>query len=214
MQERFVGRVLRSDIRLFTVASRLPEPDVPTFATFVRAPIQQGNRHLIGLVYDIRLQDDPFLREIAASIPVDEAGYQEIIRDQREVRTMPVEISIVNVGYETEEGYRYGFPPQPPMLVHTVSLCDEATVYAFTEHPDFLRPLIESRDLPADELIARALRRAARLRSAAQRRPYLTAMGRYLARYLSHDPLRLEKVLRQISTLPELQSAPEVPHAR
>ena len=29
-----IGNVLRADIRGFVVASRIPEPDVPTFGTF------------------------------------------------------------------------------------------------------------------------------------------------------------------------------------
>ncbi len=210
IRERFVGRVLRADIRLFVAASRLPEPDVPTFGTFVRAPIQQGRRHLIGLVYDIRLQDDPFLREIAASMPASAEGYEEVIRDQREARAMPVEISIVSVGYRDEEGHRYGLPPQPPMLVHDVFVCGKDEVLAFTEHPDFLRPLLESRDIPADDLMARALLHAALLRPSNSRRDYLTAMGRYLARYLSGDPLRLEKILRQLMSVPALQVGEEV----
>ncbi len=210
MQERFVGRVLRADIRLFVAASRLPEPDVPTFGTFVQAPIQQGRRQAIGLVYDIRLQDDPFLREIAAAMPVGDQGYEEVIRDQREARALPVEISIISVGYRTVSGYRYGLPPQPPMLVHDVHLCSAEEVFAFTEVPDFLRPLLESRDLPADELMARALIHAANLRPQAEQRAYLTRMGRYLARYLGHDPLRLEKILRQIGALLPSPSTEEV----
>ncbi len=210
IRERSVGRVLRADIRLFVAASLLPEPDVPTFGTFVRAPIQRGERHLIGLVYDIRFQDDPFLREIAASMPTGGEGYEEVIRDQREARAMPVEISIVSVGYRYGEDYRYGLPPQPPMLLHEVFVCGEEEVRAFTARPDFLRPLLESRDIPADELMARALLHAALLRPQVTRRDYLTGMGRYLARYLSGDPLRLEKILRQLIAIPALQVAEEV----
>ncbi len=210
MRERFVGRVLRADIRLFVAASRLPEPDVPTFGTFVRAPIQQGRRYLIGLVYDIRLQDDPFLREIAAAMPADDRGYEEVLRDQREARAMPVEISIVSVGYRYGEDYRYGLPPQPPMLVHDVFVCGEEEVRAFTARPDFLRPLLESRDIPADDLMARALLHAALLRPEAERRGYLTRMGRFLARYLGGDPLRLEKILRQLIAVPALRVGEEV----
>ena len=81
-----IGNVLRADIRGFVVASRIPEPDVPTFGTFVRAKIQQQRADLIGLVYNITLQDDPFLRNLAVTVVPDDPRYAEIIRDQHENR--------------------------------------------------------------------------------------------------------------------------------
>ncbi len=111
-----IGNVLRADIRGFVVASRIPAPQVPTFGTFVRAAIQQGQSQLIGLVYDISLQDDPFLRHLAVTVEEDNPAHQEIIADQRE-RAIPIEISVVAIGYRDSHGYRYGLPPQPPMIL-------------------------------------------------------------------------------------------------
>ncbi len=199
-----IGNVLRADIRGFVVASRIPEPEVPTFGTFVRAPIQQGRAQLIGLVYDIRLQDDPFLRDLAASVVEGDPSYEEVIRDQREVRAVPVEISVVAVGYHDERGYHYGLPPQPPMILHRIDVCPPDEVRAITAQPDFLRPLLENRDVPADELITRALLRAAPLHGAedgAERQDYLLQAGRYLARRLGREPLRLETILQQLQAL-------------
>lgn len=196
-----IGNVLRADIRSFVVASRIPEPDVPTFGTFVRAPIQQGRAQLIGLVYDIRLQDDPFLRDLAASVVEGDPDYEEVIRDQREVRAVPVEISVVAVAYGDENGYHYGLPPQPPMILHRIHVCTPDEVRALTSQPDFLRPLLENRDVPADELITRALVRAAPLHGApgsGAYQDYLLQAGRYLARRLGHEPLRLETILQQL----------------
>lgn len=196
-----IGNVLRADIRGFVVASRIPEPDVPTFGTFVRAPIQQGQAQLIGLVYDIRLQDDPFLRDLAASITESDPAYAEVIADQREVRAVPVEISVAAVGYHNDAGYHYGLPPQPPMILHRIHVCTPQEVRAITAQPDFLRPLLENRDVPADELITRALRRAAPLHGApgtADYQDYLLRAGRYLARRLGREPLRLETILQQL----------------
>lgn len=196
-----IGNVLRADIRGFVVASRIPEPDVPTFGTFVRAPIQQGQAQLIGLVYDIRLQDDPFLRDLAAAVVEGDPAYAEVIRDQREVRSVPVEISVVAVGYGDARGYHYGLPPQPPMILHRIHVCTADEVRAITAHPDFLRPLLENREVPADELITRALLRAASLHGVpgtADYQDYLLQAGRYLARRLGREPLRLETILQQL----------------
>ncbi len=191
-----IGKVLRADIRGFVVASRIPEPDVPTFGTFVRAPIQQEHAHLIGLVYNICLQDDPFLKNLAVSI--DESD-EEIIRDQRENRSIPVEISVAAVGYCDPAGYHYGLPPQPPMVLYRITVCDKDEVRQITQAPDFMRAILENRDVPADELIPMALQRAAQLQPENTRREFYLEAGRYLARYLGRDPIRLEQILRQFT---------------
>lgn len=195
-----IGTVLRADIRGFVVASRIPEPDVPTFGTFVRAPIQQQQAWLVGLVYDIRLQDDPFLRGLAATLMEGQPGAAEVIADQREVRLLPVEISVTAVGYCTGSHYHYGLPPQPPMILHRITVCTPEEVCQITAHPDFLRLLLESRDIPTDELIAVALTRAAALRPVEEREPYLLDAARYLARQLGREPLRLETLLRRLQS--------------
>ncbi len=193
-----IGNVLRADIRGFVVASRLPEPDVPTFGTFVRAPIQQGRADLIGLVYNITLQDDPFLKNLAVTVAEDNPRYTEIIRDQQENRAIPVEIAVVAVGYRDATGYHYGLPPQPPMILHRITVCSKDEVRDFTAAPDFLRTLLDNRDVPADELIPTALQRAARLRPEALRVDFLLDAGRYLAHALGRDPVRLERILRRL----------------
>ena len=194
-----IGNVLRSELRSFVVASRIPAPEVPTFGAFVRAPIQQETAELIGLVYDIRLQDDPFLRNLAATVVPGNPEYDEIIRDQRENRAVPVEISVAAVGYRYGEtgGYTYGYPPQPPMVLHRIEVCSAEEVAAITSTPDFMRALLDNRDLPADELIPTVLLQTAPA-DVGDRRRYLIAAGQYLARHLGRDPVRLEKILRRI----------------
>lgn len=191
-----IGKVLRADIRGFIVASRIPEPDVPTFGTFVRAPIQQEQAHLIGLVYNICLQDDPFLKNLAISINEND---EEIIRDQRENRAIPVEISVAAIGYCDPTGYHYGLPPQPPMVLYRITVCDKDEVRQITQAPDFMRAILENRDVPADELIPMALRRAAQLQPEDKQQEFYLDAGRYLARYFGRDPIRLEQILRQFT---------------
>jgi hypothetical protein len=195
-----IGNVLRADIRGFVVASRIPEPDVPTFGTFVRATIQQRRADLIGLVYNITLQDDPFLKNLAVTVVEGDPRYAEIIRDQQENRAIPVEISVVAVGYRDDNRvYHYGLPPQPPMILHSIMVCSKDEVRHITASPDFMRTALDNRDVPTDELIPTVLRRAAGLRPEALREEFFIEAGRYLARYLGRDPIRLERILRQLT---------------
>ena len=194
-----IGNVLRADIRGFVVASRIPEPDVPTFGTFVRAAIQQRQADLIGLVYNITLQDDPFLKNLAVTVIEDDPRYAEIIRDQQENRAIPVEIAVAAIGYRDEAGSHYGLPPQPPMILHRIVVCSKDEVRHITDAPDFMRALLDNHDVPADELIPTALQRAARLRPEALRGEFFLEAGRYLAHYLGRDPVRLERILRRLA---------------
>ncbi|HEY89238.1 MAG TPA: hypothetical protein G4N98_05835 [Thermoflexia bacterium] len=192
-----IGNVLRADIRGFVAASRIPEPEVPTFGTFVHAPIQQGQRQLTGLVYDISMQDDQFLRHLAVTLEEDNPAHQEMIADQRE-RAIPVEISVVAIGYRDSHGYHYGLPPQPPMVLKRITVCRAEEVKEITARPEWMRSLLENREVPTDELIARAIQRSAKLH-AEEQQTYLITTGRYLARQLVREPLRLETLLRRMA---------------
>jgi hypothetical protein len=195
-----IGNVLRADIRGFVIASRIPEPEVPTFGTFVRAPIQHNQAQLIGLVYDIRLQDDPFLRNLAVTVRPGDPIFDEIIQDQRENRVIPVEISVASVAYHYTDDVecRYGLPPQPPMILHQIAVCTPEEVKRITHSPDFMRALLDNRDIPADELIPTALLRAAPLHTDSNG-DFLLNAGRYLARNLGRDPARLERILLRLT---------------
>ncbi|HQE92888.1 MAG TPA: hypothetical protein PLH19_08860 [Anaerolineae bacterium] len=194
-----IGNVLRADIRGFVVASHIPAPDVPTFGTFVRAAIQQERAELIGLVYNITLQDDPFLKNLAVTVVEDDPRYAEIIRDQQENRAIPVEIAVVAIGYRNNEGYHYGLPPQPPMILHRITVCSQDEVRHITAAPDFLHTLLDNRDVPADELIPTALQQAAHLLPETLREDFYLDAGRYLAHYWGRDPARLERILRRLA---------------
>lgn len=200
-----IGNVLRADIRGFVIASRIPEPDVPTFGTFVRAPIQQGRADVIGLVYDIRLQDDPFLKNLAVTVMDEEnTEYAEIILDQQENRIIPVEISVVAVGFRQElndkMNYFHGYPPQPPMVLRRIHVCSHEEVLKITEKPEFLRVLLDNTHIPADELIPVTVKKAAMARMDSARNDFLLDCGRYIARYIGREPSRLEKILQSINS--------------
>jgi hypothetical protein len=189
-----VGRVLRSSIRGFVVASRIPEPDVPVFGSFVKAEIQRGATELIGLVYDIQIADDPFIRQLA----LQEEPDQVALADQREIRGVPIEVGVVAVGYHDGHDVFHGLPPQPPIMLNRILICDDAEVTAFTARLDFLRLLLNSREVPADELMVSCLRVAAQARPEAERRPFLLNAGRELARLMGADLVRLEALLGRL----------------
>jgi len=193
-QQFMVGRVLRSSIRGFIIASRIPEPDVPVFGAFVRVKVQQGATDLIGLVYDIQVADDPFVRQLAMQEEPDEVA----LADQREIRGVPIEVSVLAVGYRQDGTILHGLPPQPPIMLNRIFVCDPVLVRDFSTRLDFLRLVYNSREVPADELIVSSLQLAAQARPQAERAPFLIGAGRELARLMGADPVRLEALLRRL----------------
>jgi len=197
MTEIPIGRVLRSSIRGFVVGSRIPEPDVPVFGCFVKAEIQRGATDLIGLVYDIQVADDPFVRQLA----LQEEPDQVAVADQLKNRAVPIEVGVIAVGYRHDDVVYQGLPPQPPIMLKRIVICDDDEVRAFTERLDFLRVLLNSREVPAEELFVACLRLAAQARPEPERRPFLLNAGRELARLMGADLVRLEAVLRHLGQL-------------
>jgi hypothetical protein len=189
-----IGRLLRSSTAGYVFGCSVPEPEVPLFGAFVKAPAQRNTAEVIGLIYDIVVEDDPFVRQMVATPELSEA----YIQDQRQNRQVPIEVSVLAVGYRSGGAFAQGLPPQPPITLDRISPCAREEVLAFTERCDYLKLILDSPDAPADELIAVALKRAAEARPAPDRAFFLQTAGKELARLLSRDLTRLENLLRRL----------------
>lgn len=193
-----VGKVLRANMRCFVFGTRIPESDVPTFGALVqtRNPYKQGC--IYGLIYDISLNDDE--RGMVKSLSVAANARTEDIEWIRN-QMVPLEVSVLCVGYQEhdDQPIRQGLPPQPPIALHGIELCEPEDVIAFTQQLDFLRLVLDARDVPADELASAAIRHAAQARPAGARRQFALDCGRELARLLANQALRLEGLIRRLS---------------
>lgn len=191
-----IGRLLRSSSTGFVFGCSVPEPEVPRFGDFVKAPAQRGRTNVIGLIYNIVIEDDPFVRQMVAAPDLAE----EYILDQRQNRQVPLEVSVLAVGYyaEGEGRLRAGLPPQPPITLDSIRACTPQEVLDCTSTLDYLRLVLNAPDAPADELVVTSLRNAAEARPPGDRPFFLRVAGRELARLMGRDLARLEDVLRRI----------------
>ena len=189
-----IGRLLRSSTTGFVFGCRVAEADVPRFGEFVKAPAQRGQAEVMGLVYDIVMEGDAFVRQMVATPNLSE----EYVQDMRENRSVPIEVSVLAVGYKSGAAWTQALPPQPPVTLDRISLASIDEVIEFTTQFDYLRLLLDSLEAPTDELIATSLKHAAGLRAPSERGRFLRNAGRELARLLSRDLTRLENLLRRI----------------
>ena len=190
-----IGLVTRCSSQGFVGAKRLPETDLPIFGDFCTVEAQQGQSKVIGLIYDISIQDDEFARQMAAAEDLD----PKLIEDQRLNRLLPVEISALSVGFRRQDQISQSLPPQPPISMAPIHPLSDQEVIEFTRRLDFIPLVLSASQLPADDLVAAMLMRAAARRPQEQRRPFLLEAGRVCADYLARDLTRLEYILRALN---------------
>jgi len=187
-----VGRIIRSSTTRFAVGCQVLRPQVPIFGALVQVRAMD-NDEVYGLIHDVRMEDDPFVRQMAAA----EGLPPEYVEDQRRNRQVPIEVGVLVVGYRHAGTIYHRLPPQPPLSLDVLHTCAPEELVAFTGQFDYFRLVLDNRDLPADELLAANLRYAAEARGAGGR-DFLLDAGRELARLLAIDLSRLDAILRRI----------------
>lgn len=209
-QQRIVGRLLRASNRGFVFGCRL-EADADSmwqqaarhveFGALVRALAQQGQTELYGLVYEIQVTDDDLARQLSV---IDETLLSEPRPDERHHRAAPNEVSVLTLAYRRKRGdaalsrLHYGPAPQPPLSLDAILTCRPEEVREFTAQWDWLKLVLDTREVPADDLAVAALLLAAQARHPKEQSAFLLQAGRELARLVSNDTLRLEALLRRL----------------
>lgn len=195
MEEQVIGRVLRSSTMGFACGTRSNEMELPSFGAFVTTRHYNGTDvDVVGLIYAIHIDDDPLVRQLIMANNINTAT----IRDQRENRMVPVEISVVNIGYRINGESHHILPPRPPVSLDPVFMCDDQCVRSFTQKFDFFRLVLNTSEVPNEELMAAAIKHAAAARPPREQREFLVNAGRRLAQLLSYDLPRLNHLLRLI----------------
>src|SRR5512139_973261 len=90
-----IGRLLRANTSSFVVGCRVSQLETPAFGALARVPLT-NDYQIYGLIHDIHIDDDGLVRQLVTAEGVEE----NIIADNRENRNVPVEISVLAVGYK------------------------------------------------------------------------------------------------------------------
>jgi len=152
-----IGRLLRSGSFGFVVGCRVNQLSAPTLGALVRVPLDQDYQ-IFGLIQDIHIDDDGLVRQLASSDVVDEA----VIADNRDNRNVPVEMTVLTVGYRLKDEIHHLLPPRPALSLNIIYLCTEKEISDFTSsgHFGYFRHVLRSRDFPVGELLAAHLQQA------------------------------------------------------
>ena len=151
MQGIEIGRLLRAGTSGFVVGCRVSQLDAPAFGGLVRVPLADGYE-VYGLIHDIHIEDDGLVRQLVTAEGIDEA----IIADNRENRNVPIEMSVLSIGYRDNGITRHLLPPRPPLSLDVIYLCSDSELIAFTSSGRFgyFRHVLRAKDVPVGELLA------------------------------------------------------------
>jgi hypothetical protein len=165
----------------------------PEFGALVKAVNGDGSV-VYGLIYNETVEDDALVRQLVA------AGIDEevINQDQRQNRQVPIVVDVLTVGSGQGLNILHRLPPRPPGALDRIYACNNAEVARFSTRHDWLRTVLAAADVPTEQLVAAALRKAAAARPPDQREVYLVGAGRELARWLPADLTRLDGILQQL----------------
>jgi hypothetical protein len=150
-----IGRLLRAGTTGFIAGCSVSQFEAPAFGALVRAPL--GDHYQVyGLIYDIHIDDDGLVRQLVTADNVS----AEVMRDNRERRIVPVEMSVLAVGYEQDGKISHLLPPRPPLSLDLIYACDDKEIVNFTKTFGYFRHILNADEAPVGELIAAHIQQA------------------------------------------------------
>lgn len=152
-----IGRLLRAGTTGYIAGCRVSQLTVPAFGALVSAPLEDGYQ-VYGLIHDIHIDDDGLVRQLVTADNVSD----EVMRDNRERRIVPVEMSVLAVGYEQDGKVFHLLPPRPPLSLDVIYLCDEKELAKFTSTGRFgyFRHILRATEIPIGEVLSAHLQHA------------------------------------------------------
>ncbi|PWH19723.1 MAG: hypothetical protein DDG59_02110 [Anaerolineae bacterium] len=135
-----IGRLLSANSRQFLVGCHVSQANLPSLGALVRVDL--NDRFAVyGIIIDISIAEDGFVRQLATVDPIDEA----IVRDHRLNRNVPLEMRVLSVGYRSGDQIFHLLPPKPPLGLDLLVSCapEEVVNFTSTGRLGYLRHLLQ-----------------------------------------------------------------------
>jgi len=192
MRQFEIGRLLRAGTTGFVVGCRVAQIDAPSFGALVRVALD-GDYQVYGLIHDIHIDDDGLVRQLVTADGVEDA----IIADNRINRNVPLEMSVLTVGYRLDRKISQLLPPRPPLSLDVIYLCTPDEVRQFTSSGRFgyFRHVLRAADVPVGELLAAHIQQAGAMHAEAGNNEWKNAATQELITLLRDDYAMLMSVL-------------------
>jgi len=197
-----IGKLLRASISGFVVGCRLSQMETPSLGALVRVKLEPDYQ-IYGLITEIHIEDDGLVRQLATS----EGISAEVIADNRENRNVPVEISVLAVGYRQGGKVSHLLPPRPALSLDTIYLCTDDEVIEFTADNRFgyFRHILRAQEMPVAEIVAAHLRQVQVIQYHRGNSFWLETASRELITLMRDDYPTLMNVLGALADLDIVQ---------
>jgi len=196
-----IGRLLRAATAGFVVGCRVSQIEAPSFGALVRVPLD-GDYQVYGLLHDIHVDDDGLVRQLVTAEGIDPA----VIADNRLNRNVPLEMSVLAVGYQQGGRISHMLPPRPPLSLDVIYLCEAESIRQFTTAGRFgyFRHILRAADLPVGELLAAHIQQAAAAHAAVENGEWVEQATQELITLLRDDYQTLMAVLGALGDVKEI----------
>ena len=146
-----IGHLLRAGTTGFVAGCSVSQMETPALGALVRAPLDK-DYSVYGLITDIHIDDDGLVRQLVTAGNIS----PEVMHDNRERRIVPVEMSVLAVGYELGGKISHLLPPRPPLSLDILYLCSDSELTGFTGagHFGYFRHILQAKELPIGEVLA------------------------------------------------------------
>jgi hypothetical protein len=146
-----IGYLLRAGITGFVAGCSVTQIEAPTLGSLVLALLDK-DYSVYGLITDIHIEDDGLVRQLVTAGNIS----PEVMHDNRERRIVPIEISVLAVGYEQGGKISHLLPPRPPLSLDVIHLCSDAELAKFTSTGKFgyFRHILQASNIPIGEILA------------------------------------------------------------
>ena len=204
---KHIGEVIETSTTQYLAQCLEPEdlkfPVMPPFGSWIKSfDEESGNKIFSVVTYVTTSPIDSVHRARALGLSLEELREQQpqifaMLKTEFKAAIVGFEIPSDVNGDRNKLGEIYQYlPPRPPQIHQSVYHCEAEEVVHFTENLDFLRTLLQVKDIPVESLVAASVRDIYRLRQANQE--WLVNVGRTLSNLLKDDYDRLRYILSQI----------------
>ncbi len=196
-------RLLRAGIAGFVAGCRVADIEDSAFGALVKVKLDDST-HAYGLVYDIHIDDDGLVQQLVTSDTVDE----NVIADNRTNRNVPLEMSVIAIGYEQNNQIKHLLPPRPPLSLEVIEKCSQEEIYKFTTATDrfgYFRHILRAKELPIGELLAAHIEQAHIANTANGKPDWVKTATKELIVLLRDDYHVLMSVLNALSDIDAFQ---------
>ena len=145
-----IGRLLSANSSECVVSYITGPNEIPPFGSMVRMPLRGSDIDIYGVITDVTLEEDGFLRQIAGSAEISE----EVIKDAQENRNVPIVLRVIYLGYREEDRILHMLPPRPPYTLTEIYRCSNSEICQFTRKLGYLRLMLNVKNIQPGELIA------------------------------------------------------------